>query len=239
MGTLRRTCAVLSLVTGHLWVPLSRLHWRGAHEPPVAVPAFAGVPGTYALGVTVGARWTGAGAPRETFTVPGWAVHAIEHLGTDGGLDTAVHAHYEAMRLDIDGYSSAAHLGYVAAIEGYGMRLVPDEICDCEAHGPHPRGVAEKRFRAALRTVMSNRQVKALADGVAYDLRSLTGHRGTLHGEEPTLGHPVITMFRAPAADVFAAAPLAEMRQASREVPIKALQDQAAADRPGEREGPG
>jgi hypothetical protein len=41
------------------------------------------------------------------------------------GFATAVHAHYEAMRLH-HRHPSMAHLTYVAAIEGFGTRFVQD-----------------------------------------------------------------------------------------------------------------
>lgn len=135
-----------------------------------------------------------------------------------------MNAHYEALRLEADDHRSATHLTFVGAIEGYGMQLVPDEICDCQDHGPHPKGVAEKRFRKALQTVRSNREVKRLA-GPAYDARSHTGHRGTLFSSEPTLGFTPARLFDMTADVDFDDGVLAELRTASRKVLTKALAD--------------
>jgi hypothetical protein len=63
------------------------------------------------------------------------------------------------------------------------MRFVPNALCDCHPECTHYKGVAEKRFRKALKTVLTQREVKELA-GPLYDKRSHTGHRGTLFGSE-------------------------------------------------------
>jgi hypothetical protein len=48
--------------------------------------------------------------------------------------------------------------------------------------------VAQKRFRKALKTVMTNREVEEIWK-IAYTLRSFTGHTGTLFGSENTYGY--------------------------------------------------
>ena len=48
--------------------------------------------------------------------------------------------------------------------------------------------MAQKRFRKALKTVMTNREVGKIWE-IAYTLRSFTGHRGTLFGSERTYGY--------------------------------------------------
>lgn len=233
MRILRRVCAVMSLSTGQLWIPRSHPHQRCDGEPGLTIPIVAGATARPFPDIDGGAVWTGQLPPTTTFTVADWAAFAVEHLREDEGLETAVNAHYEAMRLESNGFSSLAHLTFVAAIEGYGMRLVPDETCQCDAHGPHPKGAAEKRFRKALKTVLSHRQIKELADGLAYERRSLTGHRGTLLGEEPTLGYLDFTLFDYPKESAFRASALGELKEASRVVLAEALKtaaSQAAGD---------
>jgi hypothetical protein len=71
-------------------------------------------------------------------------------------------------------------------------------------------------------------QIKKLADGVAYDVRSHTGHRGTLIGEEATLGYLDITLFQAPSRGagvrgVFEVSIVADLRRACRRVLAKAF----------------
>lgn len=224
MRVLRRTCAVLSLATGSLWIQRSHPHQRHDGATGLTIPIVTGAT-AWAPDIDNGTPWTGDVPPTTTFSVPEWAVSAIEHLPEDEGLDTAVHAHYEAMLLKSNGHSSLAHLTFVAAVEGYGMRFVPDEMCSCHPDCTHPKGVAEKRFRKALKTVMSHRQIKDLADGLAYDRRSHTGHRGTLFGEEPTLGQIDFTLFTAPKESAFHASALGELEEASRAVLVNGLQE--------------
>jgi hypothetical protein len=69
---------------------------------------------------------------------------------------------------------------------------------------------------------MTNSQVKRLAEH-AYDLRSHTGHRGTLFGSERTFGHPGFQLSGLPITFVFENPMLAELQQASRRVLLKAL----------------
>lgn len=215
---LRRACALLSLATGWLWVPRSTPRQRIDDGPGLRVPPTVGVPMNPRDN-----RWTGQ-IPDDTpaFELGGWTSAAWEMLEVDEDLDVAVDAHYQALRLKADGHPSAAFLTFVAAIEGYGMRLVPDALCTCHPQCTHPKGVAEKRFRTALKTVMTNSQVKRIASS-AYDLRSHTGHRGSLFGSERTFGHPEFRLTGMPIMYVFENPMLAEIQQASRLVLLNAL----------------
>lgn len=85
--------------------------------------------------------------------VGGWGLGRTRHKPV---LATAVSAHYEARRMDFD-HPSAAFLGYVAAIEGAGSKLV--DPAQCEHCGSHTG--ARRRFRKALRTVMTNKDIGA------------------------------------------------------------------------------
>jgi hypothetical protein len=97
----------------------------------------------------------------------------------------ALYAYYEAIGLEMD-HPSAAFLVYVAAIEGMGARLSDLKRCDCCEKCEAQTG-AQRRFRKALRTVMSNKEAERLA--YAHDLRSKTGHEGQLFGTEGTYGY--------------------------------------------------
>ena len=121
------------------------------------------------------------------------------------------------------GDPSLAHLTFVAAIEGLGMRAVPDVPCDCRPGYTHMKGVAEKRFRKALKTVMTRREVDRIA-GMACDLRSHTGHRGSLFGSEKTFCYsPHLQLFQVADDAVFNYMSIGELRNASRRVLAKAL----------------
>ena len=219
---LRRTCALLSLVTGELWVPRTPPYELTEIEGPLRVPAVFGhvppIPGP--AGET---EWTGeipAGA--QPFRLPDWAVQAWPALDDDDGLAQALDAVYEGMRLEPE-HPSVALLTFVAATEGFGKRFVPDAPCDCIPGCKHEKGVAQKRFRKALKTVMTNREVEQVAR-IAYDYRSSTGHEGALFGSEHTFGyshHP--SFFNMPAYTVFDYEILGRLRNASREILVQAL----------------
>ncbi|MEU9411625.1 hypothetical protein AB0E08_38840 [Streptomyces sp. NPDC048281] len=217
---LRRACGLLSLVTGKLWIPRTYPAHRTENSERLCVPVVVGPSGESFPGE---ADWDGeVPVDAETFELPEWAVRAWQILDADPELDTAVGAHYEALRLQAHGHPSLAHLAFVTAIEGYGMRLVPNAPCRCHAECTHPKGVATARFRRALKTVMTQKEVKQLA-GVAYDLRSFTGHRGTLFGSEHTFGFWPMSLFKPGDDSLFDLQMVGELRHASRQVLTKAL----------------
>ncbi len=75
-----------------------------------------------------------------------------------------------------------------------------------------------KRFREALKTVMPSREVRRIA-GLAYDLRSHTGHQGSLFGSEKTFGYsPHLSLLNVAGDAVFDYVILGELRNASRHV---------------------
>lgn len=96
---LRRACALLSLVTGALWIPRSPPTQVTDGAGPLQVPAVFGyVPPL--LGES-GAGWHGEIPPdAESFRLPGWAARAWPVLASDRDLATALNAVYEAMRLE-------------------------------------------------------------------------------------------------------------------------------------------
>ena len=217
---LRRTCALLSLVTGEVWIPRTPPYELTDREGPLRVPAIFGhlppIPGEET-------EWTGEiPADAQPFRLPDWAVQAWASLEADAGLAQAVDAVYEGMRLEAE-HPSLAHLTFVAATEGFGKRFVPDAPCDCIPGCKHPKGVAQKRFRKALKTIMSNREVEQIAQ-IAYDIRSSTGHEGTLFGSERVFGYfHHLSYFGMPDYAVFNYAVLGRLRNASREVLARAL----------------
>ena len=167
-------------------------------------------------------EWRGEVPPdAEFFEVPGWVENAWPKLDADAGLARAVDALYEAMRLEQE-HPSLAHLTFVAAIEGFGMRFVPDAKCDCHPECRHPKPVAQKRFRKALKTVMTDREVQQIAR-LAYKLRSSTGHHGSLFGSEVTFGYSHLRLFDVAHEAVFDYAILGQLRNASRRVLAEAL----------------
>lgn len=216
---LRRTCALLSLLTGAVWVPRSHPSERARDAAPLQVPAVFG----NVLPLPGEPEWRGQihhGTPQ--FTPPGWIEQAWSALDADAGLAQAVNAVYEGMRLEPE-HPSLAHLTFVAAIEGYGMRFAEDAPCDCQPGCTHVKTAAAKRFRKALKTGMTGREVQRIS-GLAYDLRSYTGHQGSLFGSEKTFGYsPHMSLFNVAGDAVFDYVVLGELRNASRQVLAKAL----------------
>ncbi|MEU8919449.1 hypothetical protein AB0D10_00760 [Kitasatospora sp. NPDC048545] len=217
---LRRVCALLSLATGTLWIPRTYPKHRPEDGEGLRAPAVVGVPSTPVLD---DAGWNGeVPADTNTFDLSDWTANAWQILNSDKELETAVSAHYEALRLRAHGHPSLAHLAFVAAIEGFGMRFVQDAACGCHPECRHQKGVAGARFRKALKTVMTQQQVKQLAS-FAYNLRSFTGHRGTLFGSERTFGYSPMSLFTPDDDSVFDMMIVGELKQASSQVLINAL----------------
>jgi hypothetical protein len=216
---LRRTCALLSLLTGAVWIPRSHPRERADGTPPLQVPpVFGNVPPV--AGET---EWRGNVLPGTgTFTLPGWIERAWPVLDADAGLAQAVNAIYEGMRLEPE-HPSLAHLTFVAAIEGVGMRFAADRPCGCQPGCTHMEPPAQVRFRKALKTVMTKPRGKTdLRDRLR--LRSHTGHRGSLFGSEQTFGYsPHLNLFKVADDAVFDYVILGELRNAGREVLAKAL----------------
>ena len=219
---LRRTCALLSLVTGQVWIPRTHPYEFIEKEGPLRVPAVFGyvpqIPDP--AGET---EWTGdVPADVQPFRLPDWVVQAWATLDEDAGLTQALYALYEGMRLELE-HPSIALLTFVAATEGFGKRFVPDAPCDCIPGCKHEKGVAQKRFRKALKTIMTNREVEQIAR-IAYGYRSSTGHEGVLFGSEDTFGYSHhLSFFDVPVHTVFDYAILGRIRNASREILARAL----------------
>lgn len=132
---LRRTCALLSLLTGALWVPQSHPSERATNAAPLQVPpVFGTVPPFPGEAEWRGQIWPGT----PEFTLPGWIEQAWPALDADAGFAQAVNAVYEGMRLEPE-HPSLAHLTFVAVIEGYGMRLADDAPVTASPAAPMSR----------------------------------------------------------------------------------------------------
>ena len=219
---LRRTCAMLSLFTGQPWIPRSQPRQLADSSERLRVPAVSG-PMPPIAGLPDEPEWQGQIPPdTRSFRLPVWVEQAWPLLEADEGLSRAVNAVYEAMRLERI-HPSLAHLTFVAAIEGYGERFAEDVPCGCCPDCTQMKGAAQKRFRKALKTVMSNRDTKEIA-GLAYELRSSTGHTGSLFGSEHTFGYSHhMRLFEVGSDVIFDYMVLGRLREASRLVLAMAL----------------
>jgi hypothetical protein len=111
---------------------------------------------------------------------------------------------------------------FVSAIEGVGATL--EDLKECEHCGS--RTGAQKRFRKALKTALTHREIKALKTMEIYDLRSQTAHAGILHGEEMHMGgvfRPMETFAPRPESIDFRYNTLWKMRDVSRRVLVNQL----------------
>lgn len=219
---LHRTCALLTLATGERWVPRTFPRRQATPEANITIPAVSPHDPQIAQFPMEDEPWSGQipqGA--EQFTLPEWATTAWTALTNDEGLDEAVGAHYEATRL-YAGHSSLSYLTFVAAIEGYGKRYVPDAACTCRPDCTHRKAVAEQRFRRGLRTVMSGNRANKISK-YAYTARSTTGHQGSLLGSERFYGYEPMSMFNVSSTTVFDVSMLREIRHVSRSVLVNAL----------------
>jgi hypothetical protein len=228
MYCLRRICAVLTLCPGRLWIPRTRPRQLIDGQDSLKVPTVSGLVQKLP-GHLEEPEWRGtipAGTP--VFELPDWIESAWRVLDDDRELATAINAYYEARWLDSE-HPSIAFATYVAAIEGYGARFVPDGPCDCHPQCTHPKPTAQKRFKKALRTVMSGREVQRFARP-AYGVRSDTDHAGSLFGSEHVLGYPYLRLFQQTNDIVFDYALLLPLRKACRDVLFKALQDACTSE---------
>ncbi len=153
------------------------------------------------------------GSMREV-RIPSWFERAFALVGEDEILYAAIHSHREGLAL-VDEHPSLSLICFISAIEGIGAKF--EDLQKCEYCNSHTG--AGRRFRKALKTVYSNKQMKDLV--TAYELRSQTAHAGILHGNETHMGSVRIpfTMFagRPPSMD-FRFNTLWSMRDASKRV---------------------
>ena len=190
---LRRVNALLSLLWDGYWTLLEGPTTFRVPGGRIEIP--------HIVGGAAGTSWDGTDFPlpdqercRDPRTLPGWLDAVWRSLDEDQGLGNALDAYYEAVRLSGE-HPSVAYAAFVAAIEAVGSRSVPLARCTCCESCRIETG-ATRRFRAALRTVLTARQVKALAEE-AYALRSSTAHTLALHGLEANSGQHEFSMYSA------------------------------------------
>lgn len=224
---LRRTCSILSLVTGEEWIPRTsptlRVPDTRFRVPAVSphAPHIADLPGEPQWDGTIP---QGAGG---ALMVPKWATEAWGVLEFDLRLAEAVSAHYESLSLQSQ-HPTMSYLGFVATIEGFGKPLVPDSACTCVQGCTHKADVASARFRAGLSTVIAEDDVKKFA-AFAYNIRSSTGHQGTLFAGERVYGLGGLSMFTGSPDVAFSQRMLRDMRNISRAVLTRELVLRAGA----------
>jgi hypothetical protein len=213
-----RACALLTLFWREHWLPRTgpQVPLPGWPRAPLQVPQSVGEWDHIEPDSSLPAGFNAYDGTEPPLAIPEWAEGAWAALDSDPVLATAVSAHYEARSLDYD-HPSAAFLGYVAAIEGIGSQFA--DLVHCEKCGAHTG--AGRRFREALRTVLTPKEVRRL--GYAYDVRSQTAHSGALFGTEETLGFGHMSPFEYDLGDAFSLFMVGEIRNASRRVVTRAL----------------
>ncbi len=113
--------------------------------------------------------------------LPGWTEEAWSRLVNSPPLLDAVAAHHEGLRARVE-HPSLALVAFIASIEAVANMLFSETRCPtCQAHR-----FVTRRFRATVRLVATEEEAAVL--GRAYQRRSMTVHRGTLHGSEATAG---------------------------------------------------
>jgi hypothetical protein len=220
---LGRVCALLSLATGSLWVPRNFPREHRAGEPTIEIPATSPhCPHLATINPIESEPWAGEITRTEPgFPLPDWFAKTWVVLDRDPVLAQAVHAHYEAMSLMAE-HPTTAFLMFVATIEGVGKPLVPDALCDKHSECPHPKPCSQKRFYKALRTVMSVRDADKI-NKYAYDVRSRTGHEGSLFGTERSFGYAPFSIAIVAFESVFDVVVVRRMQDASARVVDKML----------------
>lgn len=220
---MHRACALLSLIWKELWIPRAGPVPLLPDDPDVPLLV---VP--QSVGPRTGTSWPDQSLPPdfnvyqgdEARELPDWALAAWAAVDAEPVLTTALSAHYEGLRLEVD-HPSAAHVAFVAAIEGVGRTLA--DLEECEKCGS--KFGAGRRFRKALRNAMSSKEVKQLGD--SYARRSQTAHDGSLLGTEETLGTGRFSLFQDDPHEDFEMACTRQAGRASRLVVTKAIRDAA------------
>ena len=170
---LNAICCLLSLEFSTYWTIRSYPNHYHSDEPPsVILPEW----GFGLESAPTGIKEHAVGSPRET-VVPQWFEGALERIRANAALNSAVYSHRQGLAL-MEEHPSLALICFVSSIEGVGVAIEePTRCTQCGAHSG-----AQKRFRGALKTAFSNKEIKDLKVMEVYDLRSQTAHAGTLHG---------------------------------------------------------
>lgn len=181
---LNSVCAILSVEFDGYWSVRNSVAPYGVDEsgefPELKLPQRSfGIPEEIA-------GEPGPGNVRDV-TIPNWIGTALEKVQRDNVLYSSVHSHRQGLSV-IDEHPSLALVCFVSAIEGIGATLEELSVC---SHCGMKKG-ASRRFRAALKTALSRKEVNELQS--VYDLRSETAHSGVLHGEETQMGNLFMPM---------------------------------------------
>lgn len=152
----------------------------------------------------------------ERVVIPGWCNEGLRRVEKDVVLLKALHSHHQGLALE-EIAPSHSLLAYVGAIEGIGAKLEDLRRCECCSECTINVG-SGRRFRQALKLVMTSREARALAS--AYDRRSKIAHEGALLGGEDHGGAPSPAELFAPRLDTedFVYQTLWSMKDASRRV---------------------
>ncbi|MET8202960.1 hypothetical protein [Micromonospora taraxaci] len=119
--------------------------------------------------------------PHAGRTIPDWADDAWTRIIAIPRLADAISAHHEGLRARTE-HPSLALVAFIASIEAISQLLYREDRCtECRAH----LHIAAK-FRKTLRLVLDDDAASELEK--AYSSRSLTVHRGRLHGTETITG---------------------------------------------------
>jgi len=199
---LTRLCALLSLAFGACW----RLR-DAPDERDEPIPAPRSRFGSEVF-PEVDGNWA-----HEEVSFPDWADKAWDALLCQPPLGIALHAYHQGLDM-MEAFPSYALLAFVGAIEGIGAMSEPLRRCDCCPNCSINIG-SSRRFRRALRLVLSRKGADELSD--VYDYRSRTAHEGRLHGDELSRGTSggarVFTPW--PASDTFRHQTVWKMRDAA------------------------
>lgn len=189
---LARLCALLSVATDHCWQLLQAPGTERLEPESLPVSRMSRDP--FQL-------------PEREFeqvTLPDWVAGGLDTFDNDAALEAALQSHHQGMMMERR-FPSFAMIAYTAAIEAVGARSLP-------------RGKPSQQYRHALKQIRTSKQRESLVR--SYDLRSRTAHAGALHAAENVSGAFPLTGL-VPKIDtslLFRFLPLAESRQASREL---------------------
>ncbi|MFI7160484.1 hypothetical protein [Micromonospora chalcea] len=162
--------------------------------------------------------------------IPEWADTAWRMIQTKSRVADAVAIHHEGLRSEVS-HPSLALVAFIAAIEGISQIIYREERCTtCRSHLD-----ISAKFRETLRLVLNEEEAAALE--VAYSPRSLTVHRGRLHGSEIAAGSisAVFNVWSANNPLDFQMTTVRKMAEASGQLLQLALQDQLPAKKKFDR----
>ncbi|MGW1464061.1 hypothetical protein ACWCPT_06870 [Streptomyces sp. NPDC002308] len=136
-------------------------------------------------------------AQKVTLDVPEWFEKAWFKIKKEAKLRSAVSIHSEGLRIE-GAHPSFALVAYISAIEAISLKVFEVHRCgECKNY----MGIGA-RFAETLKLVMSTQEAESLKK--AYEMRSHTVHRGSLHGSELNAGVGPVGIFVNPPEREFA-----------------------------------